>query len=543
MGEAALHSQFNNVSEEFFEQLNIELEKINLFFAEKIARATRSYMEIESSWASIQNPCETNQKHLIQKTTRDMKFAISEIYLMLKKIEVYRELNFTGFRKLTKKHDKILVRDSGKAYMKKTVEHAAFWLDKNLPRQLKGLEEIMIQLHNGNTKTAMERLRVPPIREVIKEDDHIYAILFALGFQLAAIILLNTVNGLLIAYGQLNVDYMNTILLFRPTFLIWLFLLLFSVNMAGWSYAGVNNVLIFELDPRNRLTFWHMATVASSFGVVWSICLLIYFIFCSTYVVEGQPLVYTIPILMNLTLLAFFAIRTDAFKFNSTRKWLQRVFMREVKAGFLPVCFVDFWLADQFNSLAIVFLDIEFFVCFFVSNTIRLWRDGSYTGVEPLQTSLNYRTGNDVNGTQLAETSQYKCGSYAYGLRYFIAIIPAYIRFAQCIRRYMDSQRFHHLYNAGKYSTAFIKVITVAVHESAQSNTSLAFYMISHGVSSIYTLYWDLINDWGLLRTKSENYLVSCNKDTPIQNIQSSTSDNGQFLYVEVFIKGDMKMA
>ena len=112
-------------------------------------------------------------------------------------------------------------------------------------------------------------------------------------------------------------------MLFRPTFLIWLFLLLFSVNMVGWSFAGVNNVLIFELDPRDRLTFWHMATVASSFGMVWSICLLLYFILSSAYVINGNLAIYIIPICMNIALLAFFSIRTNAFKFNSTRKWLQ----------------------------------------------------------------------------------------------------------------------------------------------------------------------------------------------------------------------------
>ena len=95
-----------------------------------------------------------------------------------------------------------MVRDSGKVFMKQTIEKAAFWKDKNLGRQLDGLEEIMIELHDGNTKTAMERLRVPPIRETIKEDDNIYAILFMLGFQLAGIFLINIVNGLLIAYGE-----------------------------------------------------------------------------------------------------------------------------------------------------------------------------------------------------------------------------------------------------------------------------------------------------------------------------------------------------
>ena len=120
-------------------------------------------MEIESSWATLQNP-ETTNKKFIQKTVRDMKFAISEIYLMLKKIEAYQELNHTGFRKITKKHDKIFVRSTGKEYMKAKIEKSAFWQDKNLPRQLEGLEEIMVALHDGNAKIAMQRLRVPPAK-------------------------------------------------------------------------------------------------------------------------------------------------------------------------------------------------------------------------------------------------------------------------------------------------------------------------------------------------------------------------------------------
>ena len=115
-------------------------------------------------------------------------------------------------------------------------------------------------------------------------------------------------------------------------------------------------------------------------------------------------------------------IRTNLFNFNSTRKWLQRVFLREVKAGFLPVCFIDFWLADQFNSLAMVFLDIEYFFCFFINAAVQQSRsDENYE--LPLQ--------NDVQVNSTVPSEQFLCGTYSYGLRYFIAIIPAYIRFAR----------------------------------------------------------------------------------------------------------------
>ncbi len=35
-------------------------------------------------------------------------------------------------------------------------------------------------------------------------------------------------------------------------------------------------------------------------------------------------------------------------------------------APFCRVNFADFWIADQMNSLAIVFLDLEFFICYMV---------------------------------------------------------------------------------------------------------------------------------------------------------------------------------
>ena len=41
-------------------------------------------------------------------------------------------------------------------------------------------------------------------------------------------------------------------------------------------------------------------------------------------------------------------------------------------------------------------------------------------------------------------------------IRAIIGILPAWFRFAQCIRRYRDTREaFPHLVNAGKYSTGF----------------------------------------------------------------------------------------
>ena len=45
--------------------------------------------------------------------------------------------------------------------------------------------------------------------------------------------------------------------------------------------------------------------------------------------------------------------------------WLLRRGWRLIVAGYYPVEFADFWLADQLNSLAAVVMDLEYLVCFF----------------------------------------------------------------------------------------------------------------------------------------------------------------------------------
>lgn len=52
------------------------------------------------------------------------------------------------------------------------------------------------------------------------------------------------------------------------------------------------------------------------------------------------------------------------------------------------------------------------------------------------------------------------CMETNFIIRPIVNCIPAWIRFAQCLRRYYDSREaFPHLVNAGKYATTFFVVI------------------------------------------------------------------------------------
>lgn len=52
------------------------------------------------------------------------------------------------------------------------------------------------------------------------------------------------------------------------------------------------------------------------------------------------------------------------------------------------------------------------------------------------------------------------CMDYSYAIRPIVHCLPAWFRFAQCLRRYVDTREaFPHLANAAKYSTTFFVVL------------------------------------------------------------------------------------
>ena len=88
--------------------------------SEKFAEATRKYAALKSELAVSKNSngqgeekanklgrtLKRNNKQPVMKIS-DLKLAFSEFYLSLILLQNYQNLNFTGFRKILKKHDKV----------------------------------------------------------------------------------------------------------------------------------------------------------------------------------------------------------------------------------------------------------------------------------------------------------------------------------------------------------------------------------------------------------------------------------------------------
>ncbi|CBY24977.1 unnamed protein product [Oikopleura dioica] len=153
------------------------------------------------------------------------------------------------------------------------------------------------------------------------------------------------------------------------------------------------------------------------------------------------------------------------------------VLIREIFAGFVKVEFVDFWLADQFNSLVGIFMDTQFRV-----QNATPWSEdifGQYYDYSWLATL--------VRSSSTLMTP-----------------LLAWIRFLQCLRRFHDDGSSSHLYNTAKYSTSFLKYGMAFYYAQEPSKSTFALMCCAYFCSSAFTLYWDLIHDWGFLLTKNQ---------------------------------------
>uniref|UniRef100_A0A8C4D8P8 Xenotropic and polytropic retrovirus receptor 1 n=1 Tax=Dicentrarchus labrax TaxID=13489 RepID=A0A8C4D8P8_DICLA len=469
--------------EKFFQTCEKELAKINTFYSEKLAEAQRRFATLQNelqssldaqreSWANGRGLRRrktvfalSQQERCKHRNIKDLQLAFSEFYLSLILLQNYQNLNFTGFRKILKKHDKILETSRGADWRVAHVEVAPFYTCKKITQLISETEALVTtELEGGDRQRAMKRLRVPPLGAAQPAPAWTT---FRVGLYCGVFLVLIVTVVITGAVVIRSTDVWPMVRIYRGGFLLIEFLFLLGINTYGWRQAGVNHVLIFELNPRNNLSHQHLFEIAGLLGVLWCVSLLSCLFSDSILVpMQANPLA-----LYGL----FFLFLINPFKtcYYKSRFWLLKLLFRVVTAPFHRVGFADFWLADQLNSLVVVLMDLD----------------------------------------DERPTPHYVCNSYSYGVRAVIQCLPAWFRFIQCLRRYRDTKRaFPHLVNAGKYSTSFFVVTFAALYSTHKAedhaDTQIFFYLYIGClvVSSCYTLVWDLKMDWGLFdRNAGEN--------------------------------------
>merc|ERR1719242_2307160 len=299
--EDVLQRYFARFDESFFTFCDKELAKINTFYAEKIAEATRKFAMLKSE-LELPDTEQINKKKKIQRRKNvDMKLAFSEFYLSLILLQNYQNLNFTGFRKILKKHDKLLKTGAGGGWREEHVETASFHTNKDIDKLIADTETtVTADLEGGDRQKAMKRLRVPPLGDQQSPWTTFKVGLFTGAFLVLIIATILSASFFSPGSEEQRNDWRVAVRLYRGPLLTIFFLSLMGINVYGWRSSGVNHVLIFELDPRSHLSEQHLMELAAVFGVVWTTSVLT-FLYSSKLNIPA----YAIPLSLACLMVAF----------------------------------------------------------------------------------------------------------------------------------------------------------------------------------------------------------------------------------------------
>ncbi|KAM7535586.1 hypothetical protein Aperf_G00000096217 [Anoplocephala perfoliata] len=424
--------------------------------------------------------------------TYDLKLALSEFYLSLVLLQNYQSLNYTGFRKILKKHDKLFQRSNGLEWYRDVISGEPFHTDDSVDLMITEVEDSFTKLEGGDRQKAMKRLRVPPLAAQASGKS-IFRFGLFLGIFLAELVSIVLVG----VFTKVPRFSFPAFRLFRGSFLVIYYICMIGVNVYGWRSSGVNHVLIFEIDPRSHLNQFQLMEVGMFFAVFWGAAVLLYQ-FSDLIRLPG----YAAPFTLFLLLLMFLFLPFQVFHYKS-RFWLLKILCRIIRAPLARVRFPDFFLADQLNSLSFILPDLAYFLCFFIH-----FIDGQMMIKSNLRNATAVGTGQSPLFTPKAGF----CDGMMWGLQPILKALPAWWRFLQCLRRYRDlaiKSPMPHLMNAGKYSTTLIAIAFTSLSGLIQNKILFAFMVIARVLNSVCTTTWDLVMDWGLLdRHSKENFML-----------------------------------
>eukprot|EP00668_Euglena_longa_P012083 GGOE01014510.1.p1 GENE.GGOE01014510.1~~GGOE01014510.1.p1 ORF type:complete len:473 (+),score=92.57 GGOE01014510.1:94-1419(+) len=104
------------------------------------------------------------------------------------------------------------------------------------------------------------------------------------------------------------------------------------------------------------------------------------------------------------------------------------------------------------------------------------------------------------------------CRNDAFGP--FVASLPSWLRFFQCLRAYSSERERRHLFNALKYFSAFPVLLFSYLKQSYFTASGpygvfiSQFWIFSLLINSLFSFYWDVYHDWGLGSLTSANWLL-----------------------------------
>jgi len=385
-------------------------------------------------------------------------------------------LNYTACVKIVKKHDKAFPESKLHSRMMRAIEAKSFHRHAGIDKLISDIEGLVADLFcEGNRGHARGMLLTK--RGVSKPD---WAMLH-LGYRMgvAAVLFVWVIQDcavqVLHRQGQ-TVFTLPAFPVFRAVGGLLLLHWAWGLSVLTWTRARINYIYLFDFDPRRILKPREIFASATSETIWYFLTLLLY------YKVKFGEFPNYIPAgYYPLALTVYAAYRL--FHPWALKRKLWKTLGRCIYAPCGSVTFYDSFVADVLTSLVKVFQDVAWTLCYFVSFQFQ------HDSEEDLQTSSIYQR----------------------VVIPVICILPLWIRFQQCLRRFYDTKRrWPHLANGLKYALSQAVSLFGALYplynltlqrgHGDRIDAYLSFWLCVFILSAVYSFFWDVFVDWNFGR-------------------------------------------
>ncbi|KAI3784850.1 hypothetical protein L1987_43957 [Smallanthus sonchifolius] len=473
--------QESKISEEHQDQKRLEdvdeykMASLDVLNRVKINATTETPVSTVRSVFNSLNMDLNYNKNELKEAQGKLKQAFLEFHQKLRFLKNYAFLNQLAFSKIMKKYDKITSRNASDAYLQ-TVEGSYLSQSDEVAKLIERVESVFIKhFCNGDRNRGMNTLRPKSKREKHRVTFFVGCFF---GFSLAlmvAIIASVRARDLLESEGRTR--YMNTIF---PLYTLFGFLVLHMLMHAGnvyfWTRYRVNYSFIFGFKQGTELGFKQVLLL--SFGL----SVLVLAAVLANLEMELDPKTQSYKTLTELLplglviVVVLIAICPFNILYRSNRFFFLVCVWHCICAPLYLVTLPDFFLADQFTSQVQLLRNLEFYVCYYG------WGD------------FKKRDATTCNESNIYQT-----------ISIVIAVVPYWIRVLQCIRRFCEGRDSTQAMNGLKYLSTIAAVVSRALYSQKRGITLKIIAASTSGIATIFSTYWDLVMDWGLLCRNSEN--------------------------------------
>ncbi|GAV79395.1 SPX domain-containing protein/EXS domain-containing protein [Cephalotus follicularis] len=418
-------------------------------------------------------------KNELKRVEEKLRLVFTEFYQKLRLLKHYSFMNITAFSKIMKKYEKITSRAASRSYIQ-IVDNSYLGSSDEVNCLLERVEITFIKhFSNSNRREGMKSLRPKVKRE--KHSVTFFSALISSGFfSGCSIALLVAVVLRMEATKQMNEKqgalYMVNIFLLYSLFAYTvLHMLMYAANIYFWRRCRVNYPFIFGFKQGTELGYREVFLLSSGLSVlVLAIFLANLHLDMGSRTQNYKTVTELFPLALVSVVLIIIFCPFDIIYRSSRFFFIQSIF-HCICAPLYKVTLPDFFLADHLTSQIQAIRSIELYICYYGL--------GEYS------------------------QRQNKCHSYGvYNVFYFIvAVIPYWLRFLQCLRRFCEDKDAIHAYNGLKYSLTIVAVVIRTAFELKKGVTWMVLALVSSVVATVMNTFWDIFVDWGLLRRHSKN--------------------------------------